>query len=104
MLDAAGVPAGPILNIDELLADPHLNARGMIVEIDHPVVGRVKYPGNPIQFSKASPVFNRAPLLGEHTESILKELLQCSEGEIRDVLASQDAAMASPGKAEEKTE
>jgi crotonobetainyl-CoA:carnitine CoA-transferase CaiB-like acyl-CoA transferase len=82
MLDAVSVPVGPILNVNELIMDPHLTARGMIVEIDHPVVGKVKYPGNPFQFSKAQPIFNRAPLLGEHTESVLRELLDYSDEEI----------------------
>jgi crotonobetainyl-CoA:carnitine CoA-transferase CaiB-like acyl-CoA transferase len=84
MLDAASVPVGPILNIDQLVEDPHLNARGMLVEIDHPVVGRVKYPGNPLKFSKTpANSFVRAPLLGEHSEEILRDVLRYSEESIQ---------------------
>lgn len=80
MLDAASIPVGPILTIDELIEDPHLNARNMLVEIPHPKLGTIKYPGNPIKFSETSdPRFEKAPLLGEHNEEILKEILSKSD-------------------------
>ncbi|WP_130863674.1 CaiB/BaiF CoA transferase family protein [Bacilliculturomica massiliensis] len=72
MLDAAGVPVGPILGIDELISDPHLKEREMLVEIDSPVVGKVIYPGNPIKYSETKvDRFESAPGLGENTKEIL---------------------------------
>lgn len=75
ILDAAGVPVSPVKTIDQLVQDPHLKHRNMLVEIDHPAVGAVVYPGNPLKFSD-TPVttFNRAPLLGEHSAEILRSL------------------------------
>lgn len=73
-LDRAGVPGGPVLTYDEALADPHVLARGMVTEIDHPVIGPMKTLGNPAKMS-ATPVEVRrpAPLLGEHTTEVLRE-------------------------------
>ena len=83
ILDQAKIPVGPILGMDELVEDPHLISRGMLVEIPHPVLGNVVYPGNPLKFSKASGLnFVRAPLLGEHTEEVLEKVLQKSKEEI----------------------
>jgi len=66
-----------------LLEDPQLRHREMLVEIDHPVIGKIEYPGNPLKFSKSKiDTFERAPLLGEHTAEILKDILQLSEDEI----------------------
>lgn len=83
ILDKVGVPVGQILGIDELVDNPHLKERDMLVEIDHPVLGKVVYPGNPIKFSETSEVcFERAPQLGEHNEYILKEILNKKAEEI----------------------
>ena len=72
VLDRAGVPGGPVLSYDEALADPHVQARDMVVEQDHPVFGRMrtigvapKLSGTPMQ------VGGPAPLLGEHTREVL---------------------------------
>lgn len=84
MLEAAAIPVGPILTIDELVEDPHLKARNMLVEIPHPKFGVIKYPGNPIKYSNTSDLcFNSAPLLGEHNEEVLKTILQKSAEEIK---------------------
>lgn len=83
ILDAAQVPVGPIKGIDELVEDPHLIARDMLVEIDHPKEGRIKFPGNPIKYSETKvDVFEPAPLLGQHTEEILKTWGGYDEAEI----------------------
>ena len=69
ILDAAKVPVGPILGIDDLVKDPQLKARNMLVDIDHPVLGKVAYPGNPLKFSETSELcFDPAPLLGQHND------------------------------------
>ena len=72
ILDKAQVPVGPILGIDQLVEDPHLREREMLVGIDHPTEGRIEFPGNPIKYSKTKiDVFEPAPLLGQDTEEIL---------------------------------
>jgi formyl-CoA transferase len=72
--DAAGIPCGPINTYAEAFADPHIRARDMITEIDHPTLGRLKAVGSPIKMSETSPATGRrAPLLGEHTVAVLRE-------------------------------
>ena len=72
---AAGVPAGPIYDFAQVFADPHTRARHMIEEIDHPVAGRVRTLGFPLKMSETPPrVWRAPPLLGEHTNEILREL------------------------------
>ncbi len=83
LLDKAGVPNGPINTIDKVMEDPQVLARNMIVEIDHPVAGHLKMAGVPIKMSETQgSVRTHAPLLGQHTEEILKELLGMSTEEI----------------------
>jgi crotonobetainyl-CoA:carnitine CoA-transferase CaiB-like acyl-CoA transferase len=73
--EAAGVPVGPVNKIGDMLADPQVRARDMVVEVDHPRAGRVKALGHPIKFSGTPAEMKRpAPLLGEHTREILGEL------------------------------
>jgi formyl-CoA transferase len=73
-LDAAGVPCGPINTYDRVFADPQVNARELVVEIDHPTLGRLHTLGTPIKMSD-TPLHprRRAPLLGEHTDAVLAE-------------------------------
>ena len=57
----------------EAFADPQIRAREMVVEIEHPTLGRVQTPGSPIKMSETPPVVARpAPLLGEHTREVLR--------------------------------
>jgi crotonobetainyl-CoA:carnitine CoA-transferase CaiB-like acyl-CoA transferase len=75
-LDAHGVPCGPVRNIDEVLADAHTEARRMVREFDHPVVGAFKGLPLPFKFDGFDqPGFARPPLLGEHTAAVLADLL-----------------------------
>lgn len=84
LLDEASVPVGPILGIEELVEDPHLKERGMLVEIESPVVGKVVYPGNPIKFSETKvDEFSSAPSLGENADDILEEICHYSAQEIQ---------------------
>ncbi len=73
-LEAAGVPAGPVLDVAQMHADPQALAREMIVETTHPTAGRVKAIGLPVKFS-ATPggVRRAAPLFGQHTREVLRE-------------------------------
>ncbi len=74
-LDAVGVPAGPVQYHDEVFHDPHVMAREMVVEVDHPAAGRHRTLGTPIKLSDTPGSIRRpAPMLGEHTEEILTEL------------------------------
>jgi formyl-CoA transferase/CoA:oxalate CoA-transferase len=74
-LRAADIPCGPINEVDETLNDPHLQARGMIVELEHPSVGPVRSLGNPVHLG-STPVSYRLPppALGQHTAEILESL------------------------------
>jgi|SRR5579875_593783 len=78
-LDAArkaGVPAGPILQISEVVSNPHVLARGMVTEVDNPRTGKkLKQLGTPVKFSKSRTSIRMAPPgLGEHSEEVLGEL------------------------------
>ncbi|HEX6354895.1 CoA transferase [Actinophytocola sp.] len=72
LLDA-GVPAGPIRDYEQSCADPHTLAREMVVEMDHPVEGRVRALGIPVKLSETAGAVRRAPpQLGEHTDEVLR--------------------------------
>jgi formyl-CoA transferase len=74
-LEKAGVPAGPINNYAEALADPHALARNMIVDLVHPGAGEIKALGVPVKLSETPGAVDRAaPLIGQHTAEILAEL------------------------------
>jgi len=82
-LYAAEVPAAPVNNLDGAFSEPPVIEREMIVEYDHLQVGRVRMPGNPIKFDGAGKtISNPAPLLGEHTDAVLRELLHLSPARI----------------------
>jgi crotonobetainyl-CoA:carnitine CoA-transferase CaiB-like acyl-CoA transferase len=73
-LEAAGVPAGPVLDIAQMHADPQAIAREMIIETAHPIAGKVKAIGLPSKFSDTPGGVNRpAPIFGEHTREVLRE-------------------------------
>jgi formyl-CoA transferase len=74
ILAAAGVPCGACLDTGEVLSDPHLHARDMIVEVEHPERGRYLTVGNPVKLSASPTKITPAPLLGEHRREILTEL------------------------------
>jgi len=85
----AGVPAAPVNNVDAAFAEPPVVEREMIVEYDHPQVGKVRLPGNPIKMDgMGETISNPAPMLGEHTDAILKSLLHLSAQEIAALRAS----------------
>jgi formyl-CoA transferase len=75
ILAGSGVPCGTVLDSTEVLADPHLRARGMIVELEHPRRGRFPMPANPVRMSASPTELVRAPLLGEHNAEVYGTLL-----------------------------
>jgi formyl-CoA transferase len=75
MIGSAGIPAGAVLDNDELLHDPTLRERGMFVEIDHPTRGEIVIPGWPVKMSNSDVLVTPAPLLGQHNEEVLGEVL-----------------------------
>ena len=89
-LEAAGVPAGPVLSISEVLKDPQVLAREMVVDVEHSRAGRVKTLGAPVKFSATPSVVRRgAPQLGEHTREVLREY-GYSNAEIDQLAANGD--------------
>ncbi len=86
ILDKAGVPNGPINTVDKVVADPQVIAREMIMEIDHPISGKIKVPGIPIKLSETpGNIRMTSPLLGQHTDEILKELLNYDDEKIEEL-------------------
>jgi formyl-CoA transferase len=83
LLGEAGVPCGACQDTGEVLADPHLKAREMIVELDYPRRGTYQTVGCPVKLS-ASPVsVGRPPLLGEHTDDLLGKLCSLSPADLQ---------------------
>ncbi len=86
--NAHGIPCGPILSMEELAEEPSLRETGTVVEVDHPERGKYLTVGNPIKLSDSQVEVERSPLLGEHTDEILKEVLDFSAEEIEAVWKS----------------
>lgn len=89
-LERAGVPAGPINTIDQVYQDPQVLSRNMKLDLPHRSAGRAPVAASPMKFS-GSPVVYRhaAPLLGEHTEQVLRERLGLSDEEIGQLLPAR---------------
>src|SRR2546425_4838604 len=74
LFDANEIPCGPINNYEQVFADPHIAAREMAVDVDHPTLGRIEALGSAIKMSdQPTNPCRRAPMLGEHTEAVLEE-------------------------------
>lgn len=82
-LQKIAVPCGPINNIDEVFDDPQVRHRGMKIELEHPLSGKVPGVANPIKFSTTKIEYKKAPpMLGEDTEEVLKKVLGKQDAEI----------------------
>ncbi|MBS7598742.1 CaiB/BaiF CoA-transferase family protein [Pseudomonas sp. RC2C2] len=82
-LEQAGVPCGPINDLAQMFADPQVKARGLAIEMPHPLAGQVPQVASPIRLSETPVEYRHAPpLLGEHTEQILGEVLGLAASEI----------------------
>ncbi len=86
-LVAADLPSSPIYQLDETVKDPHLAARGMFIEVDHPLAGKYKTVNNPIKFS-LTPTERKtpAPTLGQHSKEILSMVLGLSDAQIDELI------------------
>ncbi|HEX6829139.1 MAG TPA: CoA transferase, partial [Burkholderiales bacterium] len=82
MLNEIDVPCGPIMSTSDLANDEHVRLREMYVELDHPQRGTWYNVGMPIKLSDSPAEINRSPLLGEHTDEILREVLGYDDMEI----------------------
>ena len=83
LLEAAGVANGPINDVAQVFQEPQVVARGVRIELDHPVAGKLPLVASPMRFS-ATPLEHRLapPVLGQHTDEVLRSVLRKSEGEI----------------------
>tara|TARA_B100000029_G_scaffold516253_2_gene628007 strand:- start:3358 stop:4542 length:1185 start_codon:yes stop_codon:yes gene_type:complete len=82
-LSEADIPAGPIQNIKEVMEDPQVKARKMITEILHPIAGPLRIASSPLNLSETPPhIESPAPALGQHTNLILKQLINADDQEI----------------------
>ncbi len=88
ILNKYDIPCGPILSMQELAEEQSLRATGTVVEVDHPTRGKYLSVGNPIKMSDSASEVTRSPLLGEHTEEILRDVLRWDEAKIAEIRAS----------------
>jgi formyl-CoA transferase len=82
ILNPLNVPNGPILSMKEIAEEPALRKTGTVVEVDHPERGKYLTVGNPIKLSDSPSEVRRSPLLGEHTEEVLRTILGLKDDEI----------------------
>jgi CoA:oxalate CoA-transferase len=86
LLEAEGVPSGPVYTAEDVFNDPHVAARKMLVSVDDPVAGPRLYARSPIHLSEAPEIRTKpAPRLGEHTRPILKKLLGYDDAKIEEL-------------------
>jgi formyl-CoA transferase len=98
LLDEAGVPCGPILDYEEVFADPHVRERGMVQEQDQGEAGHIRVVGPAVKLSETPARLARAaPRLGEHTAEVLAEI-GYAEAEIQALAASGAVALAAAGR------
>ena len=88
LLNAIDVPCGPIMSTEDLANDEHVRGRDMYVELDHPKRGKWFNVGMPIKLSASTVEIQRSPLLGEHTDEVLREVLKLETSEIERLRAA----------------
>jgi formyl-CoA transferase len=88
LCNAVDIPVGPILSMKEIAEDKSLRDTGTVVEVDHPKRGKYLTVGNPIKLSDSVSDVKRSPLLGEHTEEILSDVLGYSAKELAEIKVS----------------
>ena len=89
LLEAAGIPNGPINDLAQVFGEPQVKARGIKVELDHPVAGKLPTVASPMRFSATPVEYKLAPpVLGQHTEEILRGLLNKTDAEVAKLKAT----------------
>ncbi|MGQ9372193.1 formyl-CoA transferase, partial [Azospirillum sp. ST 5-10] len=88
ILNEHDIPCGPILSMKEIAEDESLRQTGTVVEVDHPVRGPYLTVGNPIKLSASETEVTRSPLLGEHTDEILRQVLGFDDTAVDEIRAS----------------
>jgi len=96
ILNKYDIPCGPILSMKEIAEEQSLRATGTVVEVDHPTRGKYLTVGNPVKLSDSPADVRRSPLLGEHTEQILRKVLGYSEKQLGEIKSS--GAITAPDK------
>jgi formyl-CoA transferase len=96
ILNKYDIPCGPILSMKEIAEDESLRKTGTVVEVDHPTRGKYLTVGNPIKLSDSISEVKRSPLLGEHTDEILTDVLGFKPNEIAEIKGS--GALSAPKK------
>ena len=96
ILNKLDIPCGPILSMKELAHEQSLRATGTVVEVDHPTRGPYVTVGNPIKLSDSIADVRRSPLLGEHTDEVLRDVLKYADREIEAIKGS--GAISAPEK------
>ncbi len=98
ILNKYDIPCGPILSMKEIAEDKSLRETGTVVEVDHPTRGKYLTVGNPIKMSDSISEVKRSPLLGEHTDEILTQVLGFKANEIAEIKSS--GALSPPPRKE----
>ena len=88
ILNKYDIPCGPILSMREIANEPSLRVTGTVVEVDHPERGAYLSVGNPIKLSDSPTVVERSPLLGEHTQEVLRDVLGFDQSRIDEIAGS----------------
>ncbi len=100
ILNEYDIPCGPILSMKELLEEPSLRKTGTVVEVDHPTRGKYLSVGNPIKLSDSPSDVKRSPLLGEHTDEILRQVLGFDDKKVQEFKQSGALGGTKPMAAE----
>jgi formyl-CoA transferase len=96
LLNKYDIPCGPILSMKEIAEEQSLRKTGTVVEVDHPTRGKYLTVGNPVKLSDSPADVRRSPLLGEHTEEVLRKVLGYSQKELAEIKSS--GAITAPDK------
>jgi formyl-CoA transferase len=98
LFEREGIPCGPILDYEQVFGDPHVRARGMVAELDHPLAGRIRVVGPAVKLSETPARVQRpSPLYGQHTAEVLGELGYTAD-QIRALAADGVVALAPRGR------
>ena len=89
ILAANAVPCAPVNHIPDMFEDPQVKARNTVVELEHKLAGKFKVPQHPVKYSKTPPeIKSPAPLLGEHNDEVLKDLLGYDDAKLAELRAA----------------